>query len=117
MKDRNTIYLNKQKTVLGVDKTWTPFWTPLWTPFRTPFWTPFWTPLLDPLLDPSIFSVKKKIVIHNAYATYHRFVCSLVSFSSAFISKEGVPSMPRISQLSFSIPERNQELFTNHLLG
>ena len=31
--------------------------------------------------------------------------------------KKVFPSKPSISQFSFSIPERNQELFSDHLLG
>ena len=50
-------------------------------------------------------------------ATYHCFFHSLISFNSVFSSKEGAPLHACISKFLFSIPRRNQDLFSDQLLG
>ena len=54
--------------------------------------------------------------IHNKCVTHHRFFRTLVSFDSAFSSKEGAPLDVTHFQVLFSIFKGDQELFGNQLL-
>ena len=78
---------------MGVDKTWTP-----------PFWTSFWTP--------QFFQWKKKYYTDNTCVTYHPFFCSLVSFDSAFSSKEVVPHQDGGKQNGWSQKKKKMTSFS-----
>ena len=60
--------------------------------------------------------VSSKASLHNTCATYHCFIRTLVSFDSAFSSKEGV-LFHSTKVFLFSISEGDQEHFSNQLLG